>query len=227
MVYKKNYGMRRKTGKAGTPYKRLERKVNKIAKAIEPNYVDTIINSNIAYDVNNATTISALTQAGTGAPGTRKGARVTPYFLEFKGQIAQASSALQNPSTVRIMLIQARQRFVPNTTATTGTSNILDFQAASNTIFAPYDRDNRRHYTVLYDKTHQLGSWLTSTGVSTSIAQRKLIQMRLKLSRDIAYEESTTTTEGGQLYLCCWSDVANANTEPDIRGVFRIHYRDL
>lgn len=213
--------------KPTTQYKKLEKKVNMIVKAIEPNYVDTTISTNIAYDVNNAQTISALTQAGTGAPGTRQGAKVTPYYLEFRGVLSQASSALQNPSTVRILLVQSRQRFLPSTTAAVGATNILDGQGTIVTPYEPFNKDNRKHFTVLYDKTHMLGSWLTSTGVSTSIPQRKLIQMKLKLSRDIVYEESSTTPEGGQLYLCCYSTVANANTEPVIDGVFRVHYRDL
>lgn len=210
--------------------RKVDRRVAKIFRSIETNYVDTLVNINTAYDVNNVVHLSPITSdaaSASGAPGTRQGSKVTPTSMELRLKMRQPSSTIQNPSIMRVIVIQSKQRFIPNTTAIGGTNAVLANQNSNAAVLAPFNKFNRRHFTVLYDETVVLGSWLTATGVSTSIDNTRVVTIKRKLSRDIAYEDASDTGEGGQIYLIAYSDIAAATTEPDLYGLCRIHYQDL
>lgn len=210
--------------------KQLSSKVSKISRSIESNYVDTSINMNANYDTSNVLSLTTITNdsaTSSGAPGTRQGSRVTPTFLELRMQVSQSSSTLQNPSVVRIVVVQAKQRFVPSGTAAGGSTALLAYQNASAVVYSPFDKFNRQHFTVLHDETLTLGSWLTSTGVATDIDQTKLVEFKRKLSRDIRFEDDSGNPEAGRIYLVAYSTIATANTEPTLFGYARVHYQDL
>lgn len=208
---------------------KLSRQVKRLAKAQETNYKDVLINTNCAYDVNNAIHISSILNDGgspTGTVGTRIGEKVSPYFLEIRGRVRQPLSAIENPSVVRMIIIQSKQRFTPSTISIPGANNVL---ANQNSIFAylsPFDRDNRQHFTVLHDEMFSLTSWSTAGGTMTGEPGQHLVHIKKKLSKDIAFELSGSTPEAGNIYVCFFSSVAAANTEPVFEGFSRIYYKD-
>lgn len=208
----------------------LQKKVNRISRTIETNYVDVDINKAVAYDVETVVHLTPIINdaaTASGYPGTRQGSRVTPTFLEIRMQAYQGASTLQNPSFVRFLVVQAKQRFVPQTTSVSGTTAVLANQGSNKSYVAPFNKDNRRHFTVLHDETVSLGSWLSSSGSATAIPQARHIEIKRKLSRNIAYDLDSTTTEAGQVYLIAYSNIVSTQTEPTISGLCRVHYQDL
>lgn len=210
---------------------KLEKRVNSIAKAIETNYIDTQINKAIAYDVNTFVDLSAISSdvaTASGAAGTRQGSWVQPTMLEARLRFHQPfDPTIQNPTAVRFMLIQAKQRFTPSTVAVGATTAVLANQNSNFSFLAPYDKDNRRHFTVLHEQSFTLGGWSNSSVGASSIPQDRIFTIKKKLSRRIAFELNGATKEGGAIYWIAYSDTAAAQTEPVCTGLVRVHYRDL
>lgn len=208
---------------------KLTRQVRSLNKAQETNYIDKFINVNISYDVNNAQHVTAIPNDGTGptgAAGTRIGEKVSPTFMEMRGIFKQPLTAVENPTQVRMIVIQSKQRFVPSTTSITGANNVLANQNTVSSVFAPYDFDNRRHFYVLHDEVYTFTSWSTAQGAMTGEPAQRYIHFKKKLSRDICFEGTGTTPEAGQIYCLFYSNVAVANTEPTFEAFSRVYYKD-
>lgn len=217
-----------KSQKAPTRLAKVEKKVNKILNSTEPNYKDTTVNTNISYDADNATLLSNISISGDGTEGTRQGRWVTPTRLEVRGAITRAvDTTNQPPAIVRMLVIQAKQRFTPSSSSAGGTTNILQSQGTATTPYQPFDINNRRHYTVLYDKTFTSGFATSASGFAQNYGSLLTPMKRnIKLSRRIQWQDDSTTTEGGQIYVLFYSNVVSTAVEPAFTGVFRLHYVD-
>lgn len=208
---------------------KLQKTVNRIQSGIEKNIKDTVISKNISYDVDNATHLSALTFNGDGSAGTRQGRKVKPMFIEIRGMIDRpVDASLQSNTPVRVMIVQSRQRFKPVTNAAAGLTNILAPQNSNTTAYAPFDHNNRKHFSVLYDKTFMSGFNTISSGFTDSWKPSQYINIRKKVSRNIVYEDdSNTVLEGGHIYLCLYSNIISTQAEPTFDGICRLTYTDM
>lgn len=209
-----------------TAVRKLQRKVNRLAAAEETNYKDVSINQAISYDLNGAVHLSSLTFNADGSSGARRGRWVKPKFLEIRGALSVGISTVSESNPyVRILVVQAKQRFVPQTNSSTATSIVLTSQGTSITPYQPFDINNRRHFTVKHDSSHALGFW-NGTAAYANGTLLKPVHLKIKLSEKIQFEDDSTTIEGGQVYILFYSNIVSSSVEPTFLGVSRLTYVD-
>lgn len=202
--------------------RKLTRKVNKLYKDEEVVPKDTNIALSVSYDLNQATLLTNI-PVGTG-DGTRVGRAVNPRFLEIRGYVhAPPLAGLEADTMVRLMVIQCKQRFIPNTASAATNTSVLTQQNTTNVPFSPFDVNNRDHFYVLHDETILIGANSTN---SYGYRQVEQFHVKRKLSRKISYLDDGTTSEAGAIYFLAYSSIAAASTEPALFAVSRVTYTD-
>jgi len=204
--------------------------VKQLKSNVEKKYVQNATTSglNIYYDTDNATDIFALTSGGISSgveSNERIGDWITPTSLNGTVQVRQSFTSGQE-NRYRIMLLQCKQRFVPNTVSTGSASSsaVLRLQNGLQTFINPFFRPNRTHFTVLYDSgPMRLGVDNAEGGSPHS----RFHKIKCK-PRKIKFEADSNSLEKGALYLCAWSDRATAETvlAPVIYTSWEMFYTD-
>lgn len=202
-----------------TPFKTLAKKVNKIASGIELKFHDELGTAGaVAYDANRAQILSDPVQGSTSA--TRDGREIMPQSLKIRGAIYLNGTSTAPSQTVRIMVVQSKQRFVPvtNTAAIpANNTSVLARQGNTDVCTSDFDINNRRHYTVLYDRTF----------IVTDYSPTKIFTVNKKLTKKITFENAGSLIgESGQIRLLMFSDVATANNPPVVESYSRMRYTD-
>ncbi len=199
--------------KKQTKFKVLEKKVNKMTKNFETKHVDVVKTSTeLSFDVNHATALFLPAQGIK--HNERVGDSASPFRLNAKIYIKNTDSSVQ-PHSVRIMIIQSKQRYTPSTITTSGVTQLFATAAVEDVTTSNLVHDNRSHYVLLHDRTYDLES-----------DEGKVINISKKISRQVEFEPAVTTTEAGQIWLCATSDLAVAAAGPLIRYSTRVMYKD-
>lgn len=200
----------------------LGKKVNTISKAIESKYYDqSFAGSEFNYDTNNTLTVATFGQGDTAQ--TRSGQRIMPTRLDLIFQLRNSGTTASGGCTARMLVIQSKQRFTPDTTAGISTNGgVFNSANTSESPFSMLTMDNRTHYTVLLDRIVDLEE--DQTGANTKpVTIRETVYPK----RPIIYEPGDTgDTESGQIYILFTSDVAATAVGPVRRGNFRLYFKD-
>ena len=208
------------TTKNRTTLKRLTTKANKLTKGMEVKTHDkTFANAKIAYDTENATDLSSIAQGDSQT--TRDGSALLAKSIQIKMKVSTPSTG-SDPTgqQFRVMLIKAKQRFVPSSI---NTADRIVWQNG-NTVDAPnspYHVSFRSHYVVLFDRRYFVNGGVNSgpTGFNVNINK--------KLNSIIRFQGTTTTHEHGGLYLIMTTDSSAATSAgPEVRYTSRITYTD-
>lgn len=169
------------------------------------------------YDVTNRVAILCDPPQGD-ARTDRSGDTISPISLDLRMRISGNSTIA---SFVRILVIQSKERFVPVSTAATGTSAVWDEAGTSNAPVSNFFWDNRQHFVVLHDEVVPVGN---TGGAANAITY---LNIRKKLSRKINYLAGTTGPAEGQVYLIMTSSINNASSSaPIIAWHSRIRFHD-
>jgi len=153
----------------------------------------------------------------------RSGDKIQPIRLEARLALTvNPTNANVTGSTNRIMIIRAKQRFVPDTTSVTGTDWIWQTANSASVPLSLFHEDHRKHFEVLYDR-------LITMGDKATFPMAKIVKINLNLrAKPLTFKLGTTVAESGQIYLL---EVANStavsNDTPFITGNCRIWYNDL
>lgn len=210
-TYKKKTYTKRKPNAVA----KLTKKVNQILKETETKFFDVsqVPVSTGDYMVNNVSTLLAPLQ--NGSKNGRDGSDVSPYRIIIKGDIIPGSASV--PVAMRLILIQSKQGFVPSTNATSSVQKVFQDPLFPNTIYNPFDYNNRRHFTVLHDQTY--------TADAAGPALKRFV-INKKISRNTVFDQGTgTATENGQIYLLNISNHTTTNL-PILSFYSRIYYKD-
>lgn len=200
----------------------LSKKVKTISSAIESKFYDNSVpGSEVNYDVNSVITVATFGQGDTA--NTRSGVKIQPTRMDLIFQLRNSGTTASGGCTMRMLVIQSKQRFTPDTTAGSDTNGgLLNSANTSEAPFSMLVHDNRSHYTVLLDEIVDLEE-------DQSGANTKPVTIRRSVypKRPIIYEPGDVgDTEAGQIYICFTSDVANAAVGPIRRGNYRLYFKD-
>lgn len=207
---------RRKTGRsAKVTLKKVNAKVNKLASQSETKHVDVLLTgTEVNFDANKTQALCIVAQGD--AHNERIGDSMSPFRLNMKLAISNIS-ADSAPQFVRLTVIQSKQRFTPNTIATSGVTQLYSTADVDEVVVSNLVHDNRSHYVLLHDKTYP---------ISPDGNRGMIITLSKKISRKIEFEPGSTTTEAGQLWFCLTSDIAAASTGPTFKMASRVLYKD-
>lgn len=208
--------MPRKSASKTTEFKKLQKKVNKISRGIETKHVDILLAAQeINFDSNETHALCLPVQGD--AHNERIGDSIAPYRLNCKLTISNINTADDNTQFARVMIIQSKQRFTPNTVSTSGVTQLFSTANVDEVVVSNLVHDNRSHYVLLHDKTYTL---------SPAGNGAVVINISKKLSRKVEFEPGSTTTESGQIWICFVSNIAQAATGPIFTLASRILYTD-
>lgn len=181
--------------------------------------MDTIfIKSEVAFDKESAINLSVVSQGDTRT--TRDGSKILATSIDVKMLIQTVNDPNQIGTNLRVLLIKAKQRFTPMSLATTADRQVLEDQGVIQCTISPYHRDNRSHFTVLYDKTFFInGSNGGNAGVN--------LHIRKKLNHIIEYQAASTTPERGNIWMILYGDLSNASNDgAEVSYISRLWYKD-
>lgn len=211
--------MRKKAAAKTKVDKRQDKMIRKIySEMIESKRYDNIeIADTAAYDTNNVT--SLLTPAEGTNDTEMVGSKINPTRLEVRGSITGGDSSFSG--ICRVTILRSRQRFVPDNSVGTTTNGYLQFGGTSGAYISQFQKDNRSHFTVLYDKTFVVPP-------VTSNYRPVLFSFSKKLSGVTEFDlAGGGTLEKGQYYLCLTSDKTNASGDtPLVSWSSSIWYKD-
>lgn len=196
---------------------KLASDVRKLKSSREIHYHDeNDVGQQTPYDVTNRTAVLFDPPQGDGRTD-RSGDSVTPISLEIRGRIQGLHTA---GVLARITIIQSKERFVPVSNASSGTSAIWNEANTTNSVNSDWFYDNREHFVVLHDKVYNIGS----TGADNS---NIAFHIKKKLSRKVNYIAGTTGPANGQIYMVMTSTASNASgVAPTIAWHSRVKFLD-
>lgn len=197
---------------------RLESAVRKLKSDREVHYHDeNDIGLATPYDVTNRVAILCDPAQGD-ARTNRSGDSITPISLDLRMRVSGNSTVA---SLVRVLVIQAKERFVPVSTAATGTSAVWEEAGTSNAPLSNWFWDNREHFVVLHDQVVPIGN---TAGSANAV---NFLHIKKKLTRKINYIAGTTGPAEGQIYLVMTSTANNASgAAPVIAWHSRVRFYD-
>lgn len=194
---------------------KLKKQVRRLNISNEPKYHDELFPElGITYAVNNTTVVADPAQGQT--TQTRIANEISPYMLELRGKVEANYASANEGAVLRLIVIQSKQRFIPNTLTSSITQRLLAVQNTVNVPYMPYDDDNRKHYTVLYDRTFNVNN-TNGNGVTT-------FQKKIRVKRPVRFYAAGTTETEGQIFVCAVSNQAAAG--PRLTWYTRLHYKD-
>lgn len=195
---------------------KLKREVKNLQTASEVKTHDEYFpKGQVAYNANQVTTMLDPVQGFTNS--TRIGDEISAYRINLRGVIEANAASAGNTQLVRVVLLQSKEGFVPSTTAVTTTNQLW---VGNNAVYAPlsaYDEANRKHFTILYDKTF---------ATDTNSQKQVLFNINKKISRPTRFDlGGSTVAKQGQLYLCMTSNYGTGSA-PQVTFYSRISYKD-
>lgn len=210
--------MARKT--KGLTLKKLNKKVNSLSKGVEMKFHDENASaSGVRYGVEN---VSLLFDPVQGLlANNRIGDTVSPKSIDLKIELHQTNTLAAQPESVmvRVMLLQSKHGFVPQSVSVSDATGVLTFANTNKASLSPFIEENRVHFKVLHDQNYIVGP----RGVDTNM---RYIRIRKKLSGVTRFTESGIGVENNGLYLFMTSDVDVATTAPNRTWASRVSYTD-
>lgn len=189
--------------------KQLKKDVNRLKKMSETKYHDEPLNlGQIHYNVAHTSTLCDPDK-GTDEDN-RLASEINPYRVMIEGHMTFGSTE----EVVRVTLLQSKQGFIPSTIATSGSTQLYELAANSESVHSQYDFDNRKHFTILYDKKFKMDAF----------HKIQMFNINKKVSRKIRFEAGSNTASQGQLYLCVNSNVATSG--PIVKARSRVLFKD-
>lgn len=175
----------------------LSRSVRKLRDEREEKYHDEYGPSGVIDNgINQSSTLCDPAQGSTVV--TRDGDEIAPFRLLVNGKIEMNALSTLTNQQVRVIIIQAKEGFVPSTITSTPTNSAVLYGGAlgAAAVVTPYDHNNRKHFIVLMDETFNVTDQDPAVNFSRSF----------KISRKIRFAEAgSITAERGQLYMCRFS----------------------
>lgn len=238
MTYRKRAGVykRRAIGKGTCPptvnqlavdVRRLNKKVKNLPRP-ELELYEQVLSApaSIAYNLNVANYPLFQPAIGLGDQD-RKGDLCTMKKLHLRLEITSGATAVV-PQEIRVLLLQARNRFVPDITASTTNPQCVWEQGGSvDAINSFLSWDNRGHFMVLRDFRTKVTP--DSLGTGTSIKFLKVNYTFKKHNKTIKFESGgTVDAEHNQVYLLLLSDISSGGgtTVPTVVYTSRITFYD-
>ncbi len=199
--------------------KKLKKDVNVLKKSNETKYHDeSQARVGISYLVNHSSILIDPVR-GDGI-SNRIGDSISPFAIEIRGLI-ESGSLSTLVAQMRIVLVQSKQGFIPSTTATTTTQQVMDLNNTDDVVNSPYEWENRKHFTVKYDQTFTLDASSNEFGTGN-----RKFHIKTKLSKVLDFGQNTILAERGQCYLLVFSNQSTAANQPIISWVSRALYKD-
>jgi len=180
----------------------LTRKVNKMP-APELKYFDSERTASASVGYNLDVVKDALVVPAVGDTSiTRDGAQITLNKLHIRMRVL--ANALQaEPSILRVVLLQAKERYVPSNTAVIGTvTNLFESANTNDAVHSMFGWTNRIHYRILKDFKVAIQSTGTSGGAALSEKVLKISYKFKQFNKAMRFDASTTTAQKNQVYLC-------------------------
>lgn len=175
----------------------LGTELRKLKNSVERKYHDELSSEGIVNNINNE--VSTLCDPAQGLTvQTRTGDEIQPTSLQLGLRIRHNGSGL-GYQQVRVILIQAKERFVPDSRQSTpdNAAVLAIGGAVSYNYLTSFDWNNRKHFTVLFDKTYTVDDVGTKS-VSDLV--------RVPVRRKVRFEEAGSTTGArGQIYMIRYS----------------------
>lgn len=154
----------------------------------------------------------------------RNGDSIKPLRLTIRGQVYSDASGAST-QYIRVILF----RYKDENGVTLQADDILDpnYTGGGNVIFAPKNWDKRFHSKIIYDKIFRLGNYLgTSAGQDPNLPVTIPFKIVKKLYGHINWSDSTSTEEGGGLYMLVCSQAASDADAPVVSFVSRVTFTD-
>lgn len=209
------------TKQLATDVKKLDKKIKRLGKP-EVDYFDIPVTSTATIAYNLDVTNYPLVEPPIGLNDQeRKGDEITMKSIQVRA-VVRAGASSTVPQSIRMMVIQSKQRFSPALNAATGSDNsVLAYGGTQDAVWSPVDWNNKHHYRVLKDMT-----FYVQNGTDKEIKNIKWTT-GFKTKATLKFEEGTTiVAEQNQVYLLFFSDILNTNTPPTLEFTSRTHYTD-
>lgn len=143
------------------------------------------------------------------------GNKIRPTHISFRCDLS--NDLADGINTVSVLLIQAKQYFLPGTTL----ANILESTGNASAPMSPMNHKFNDRLRVLSRKTFAL----SKVSGNDHIVFKKEININ-KLSQ-VIFNNASGEVESGTLMLGLISDSAPATVHPLARAQWRIHYKDM
>jgi len=222
---------RRAIGQSTKPptIKQLAMDVKKINKKIvkkpkpELKYHDSLITTgaSIGYNVNVVN--YALVEPPQGDTViTRDGSAITLKNLDMRYVITGDNTVNDDVQKVKLMLIQARNRFTPSNTATSGSTQVFDQAGTNDVVSSRLTWTNRVHYRVLKSKVVRLQR-AAEGGLALQYTGRFHYDFK-KFNNQVTFDGTGIVAQKNQVYLIAVGD--RATDYPTIEFSCRVTFWD-
>lgn len=221
--YSRRYrrGPRRRTTGGSRSTRRVATRAAKrvFSRMTETKYFDTMSSTAAGVNAFALDDPIFLTGADLGdAENERDGEDITPMSMQIRMTIKQ-NSGLTGSAPVRVTLVRMRQHS-SSTAANLYGSVVYDpgHVAFGNSLLAPYNRNLRSQYEVLYDRRFTLSS--------DDQGHNVLIRLGRKHLRRITYSTDNGNDGVNQVYMFVRSDQTNPAFAPTFVYWSRMMYKD-
>lgn len=197
------------------------RLAKKVARLVNVEYKKFEVGSDGTSIDYNGTVVDLCDPAQGSTAITRQGDSIKPLHLTIRGHVNSKSAG--NPiQTIRVIVF----RYKEENSGTLTASEVLDSTLVGTvrSVYSPKSWDNRFHSKILWDKTFSIGNGGAPTTVDYSVPGIKHFTISKKLFGHINWAATTTTQEGGGLYMLVISD--SASNGPYITYHSRVTYTD-
>ncbi len=215
----RTFNRRRVHRQAQMTVKKLNKKVNMITKAQEMKTHDrTFAVTQIDFDTDTATALALVPQGDTRI--TKDGSKLLATSIDIRMMVRQELTPVSFGAQLRVTLIKSKQRFVPLSDSTSSTQAVYQNGGTLSAPNSPYERNNRSHYTVLFDKVYYTnGGDSGPTGFN--------VHIRKKLNHVIEYEGTSTFAEKGQIWMLLTTNRSAASGDgPEVSYTSRLFFKD-
>lgn len=211
------YSRKRKAKKSYPSKAPLSRQVAKLSRTVsnlakpELKYNDNgrTAPANVGFDLNTVNDALCTPAQGDGQT-QRDGSAINMHKLYVQGKV-NANSAQAEPYVVRIIVLQAKQRYSPSLTATTGVTQLLEDANTNDAVHSMYSFVNRVHYRILKDFKITVQSTGTSGGAAPDIKYFKFGYTFKKFNRTMRFDSNGTTSQMNQIYFLAVSTAGTTN----------------
>lgn len=226
--YRSGPKSRRMKKKSKTLKKKVARLAAVVSKTVkgEQRYYDYVLPD---AGIDTSGYIHSLTLMGTGdINGSRDGTTVVPGWIEARLFLEGQEAAELNK--VRIIFFQDKG------SGALGTPLVADVLQPADTysttiapVFAPYNRENRKRFKILYDRVFSVANEQLTSGSGYSLWHEPspIIRISCKNCKPVTYIGSGSSTPGsvgtGHIYLMAISD-SGTTPDPDLQGTVRFVY---
>lgn len=193
--------------------KRIQKKVNRIDRGIEPKIKTT--QATVACANDGALIKCSIPVVGTGFDN-RTGRSIYSKYIEIRGLLGWTAGTASSWSNGRIILVLDEN--------SNGVLPVITDVLTSNTIASMRNVNNMSRFKILYDRTH------ANPQTHATINNEKLVKFRRKVRRTTEYLGTGVASADlgkNQLYLILLSEQTTASANgPTYDFELRLHYDD-